>query len=214
MCCFAPPFDAPEVTPLPAKRTGHLTFGSLHGFLKLNHRVFDLWSRVLHSVPEARLLMFHDTLVEPVRDQIRQSLAELGIDCTRLDLRDGTRGPGYLGVYGEIDVSLDAFPCTGGVTTCESLWMGVPMLTLCGVRPAGRNSAALLTRVGLTDWIAQTPEQFVGLAIRHSSNIEQLQTLRAGLRERMRTTLCDGPRFTRELEDAYHTMWQRCCSQH
>jgi len=213
MCCFAPPADAPAVSPLPALGRGHLTFGSLHGLLKLNTRVFDLWSRVLHSVPDARLLMFHDTVVGTGQERIRREFADRGIACERLDLRQGSCAPGYLGVYEEIDVSLDAFPWTGGVTTCESLWMGVPVLSLCGARPASRNSAALLARVGLTDWVAQTPEQYAALGLSLTKDLDRLAALRTTLRDRMRATLCDGQRFTRELEEAYRAMWRRWCSQ-
>ena len=82
------------------------------------------------------------------------------------------------GVYNEIDVSLDTFPFTGGVTTCESLWMGVPVLSLCGVRPAGRNAAALLASVGLNDWIVNTPEEFVALGVRVAGELQRLAELR------------------------------------
>jgi len=213
MCCFAPPVDAPAVAPLPALRENHFTFGSLHNLFKLNGRVFDHWSAVLRALPTARLLMFHQTLTGTACEHLRHQFTERGIAKERLDLRRGSSVPGYLGVYGEIDVSLDAFPCTGGVTTCESMWMGVPVLTLAGVRPAGRNSAALLASVGLTDWTAQTPEQYVALAVRHANDLDRLTQLRAGLRDRMSATLCDARRFTRVLEDAYRTMWRRWCAK-
>jgi protein O-GlcNAc transferase len=213
MCCFLPPDDAPEVSPLPAQRRGNLTFGSLHGLLKLNARVFDLWAQVLQAVPTARLLMFHDTVMGTAQDRIRREFANRGIDSARLDLRQGSCKAGYLGIYEEIDVSLDAFPWTGGVTTCESLWMGVPMLTLCGVRPASRNSAALLARVGLRDWAADTPEEVVAMALRQAGELDRLGELRSQLRDRMRASLCDGQRFTRELEEAYRAMWHRWCEQ-
>jgi len=212
-CCFAPPADSPVVSPLPALRRGQLTFGSLHNLFKLNSRVFDLWSQLLKALPVARLLMFRDTLTGTAQAYIRGQFTERGIAGERLDLRQGSSSPGYLGVYGEIDVSLDAFPFTGGVTTCESLWMGVPVLSLCGARPAGRNAAALLSIVGLTDWVVQTPDQYVALAVRAANELDQLAQLRGGLRDRMLATICDARRFTRELEDAYRTMWRRWCGR-
>jgi predicted O-linked N-acetylglucosamine transferase (SPINDLY family) len=208
-CCFAPPKDAPEVGTLPALSNHHLTLGSLHILFKLNARVFDLWSAVLRALPTSRLVMFHHTLSDAAREQIRRQFAERGIVGDRLDLRRGTGDPRYLEVYREVDVSLDAFPCTGGVTTCESLWMGVPMLTLAGVRPASRNSAALLAAIGLSDWIAKSPEEFVAIAVRAANELDRLEQVRAGIRERMLPTLCDAKRFTRGLEDAYRTMWRR-----
>ena len=142
MCCFAPPSDAPEITPLPFLRNGHLIFGSLHSLFKLNAGVFDLWSTLLNALPSAHLLMVRDTLTSTAKKRIEHELATRGIDRGRWDLRRGSHAPGYLRVYEEIDVILDTFPCTGGVTTCEALWMGVPVLGLRGARPAGRNSAA------------------------------------------------------------------------
>jgi len=212
MCCFAPPVDAPAVAPLPALQRGSLTFGSLGSLSKLNAQVFDLWSQVLKAVPTARLLMFHHTLTGAALEHIHRQFTDRGIATGRLDLRRGSFAPGYLGVYAEIDVSLDTFPCTGGVTTCESLWMGVPVLSLCGVRPAGRNSAALLARVGLGDWAVQTPAQYLAFAESLRNDLDRLARLRAGLRERMTATFCDARRFTPLLEEAYRTMWRRWCS--
>ena len=151
-----------------------LTFGSLNNSFKFNDRVYDLWCRVLRALPGACLLMFRDTLKTGVREQLRKEFAERGVGADRLDLREWSGDPGYLRVYDEIDVSLDTFPVTGGVTTCESLWMGVPVLTLCGVRPAGRHSASLMTRVGLADWVAQTPDEFVDRAVRASTALDEL----------------------------------------
>ena len=205
MCCFAPPTDAPDIALLPAQSRGLLTFGSLHGLLKLNPRVFDLWSQVLLALPTSRLLMFHDTVVGTAQDRIRRQFAERGISGERLDLRRGSCTPGYLGVYNEIDVALDAFPWTGGVTTCESLWMGVPVLSLCGMRPASRNSAALLARVGLNEWAVNKPEDFVAVAVRFSNDLDQLAQLRAELRDRMRV-------FVRRLP--FHSRARKGLSHH
>jgi len=213
MCCFAPPADAPAVAPLPAHARGHLTFGSLHSLFKFNARVFNLWSEVLKALPRARLLIFRDTLTSTAQEHFRRQFKERGIAGDRLDLRQGPCTADYLGTYGEIDVSLDVFPWTGGVTTCESLWMGVPVLSLCGVRPVARNTAALLSRVGLTDWVTQTPQEYAALAARWENDLDRLARLRAGLRQRVLASLCDAGRFTRVLEDAYRTMWRRWCTQ-
>jgi protein O-GlcNAc transferase len=214
MCCFAPPSDAPAVTPLPALQRGHLTLGSLNSLLKFNGRVFELWSGVLKALPSSRLLMFHHKLTGPIRQAIRGHFMDRGVEPERLDLRQGSSAPGYLGVYGEIDISLDTFPSTGGVTTCESLWMGVPVLSLCGVRPVGRNSAALLARVGLSEWAVTTPEEYVAWAVNWAHKLDRLAVLRMQLREMMSAKLCDARRCTRELEDAYREMWRRWCAGH
>jgi predicted O-linked N-acetylglucosamine transferase (SPINDLY family) len=213
LCCFAPPADAPPVAPLPALRRGYLTFGSLHNLAKLNAGVLDLWCRVLQAVPEARLLLFRTTLTGTARDHVHRQFTERGLASERLDLRQGSAAPGYLGIYEEIDVALDTFPYAGGTTTCESLWMGAPMLSLGGTRPAARGSAALLAIVGLSDWVVPTSEEYVATAVRWANDLERLAQLRAGLRERTAATLCDARRFTRGLEEAYRTMWRRWCAQ-
>ena len=207
LVCFAPPTDAPAVSPLPAASSGRITFGSLHTLTKLNDRVFDLWAEVLRAVPGSRLLMFRDTLVGAARDGVARRFAERGIGADRLDLRAAgirDRGAAYLSVYGEIDATLDLFPYAGGTTTCESLWMGVPVLTLAGNRPAGRGSATLLANAGLADWITSSPAAFVERACR--IDLDALAVVRAGMRERLSATLCDAASFTRRLEDAYLAM--------
>jgi protein O-GlcNAc transferase len=211
MCCFAPPDDAPAVGLLPALGRGYITFGSVHSLFKVNDRVVDLWSQVLQRVPTARLLMFHHTITSAAAERLRRQFADRGIGSDRLEFLRGSGAPGYLKVYQDIDVSLDTFPCTGGVTTCESLWMGVPMLTLCGVRPAGRNSTSILNSVDLTEWIAQTPEEYLTMASRTASELHRLAELRLRLRDRMMATVCDGQKFTRRLEDAFRGMWRKWC---
>ena len=213
MCCFGPPADAPDAGPLPAVGRGHLTFGSLHNLFKLNAGVFDLWSQILRSMPTARLLVFRDTLTDTAQSHIIRQFADRGISSDRLDLRRWSGAPGYLSIYQEIDVSLDAFPVTGGVTTCESLWMGVPVLSLKGARPAGRNSAALLSRVGLGEWAVDTAADYLSMAVGLAGELDRLSALRASLRGRVQATLCDAAGFTRELEDAYRAMWRRWCAQ-
>jgi predicted O-linked N-acetylglucosamine transferase (SPINDLY family) len=212
MCCFAPPEDAPAVEPLPALKAGCVTFGSLHSLFKINVKVIDLWSAVLSAVPGSRMLMFHHSIKGSSAARVRKEFVARGIDNKRLDLRKGSNEPGYLAVLGEIDICLDTFPVTGGVTTCESLWMGVPVLTLCGVRPVARNSASMLTRVGLSDWIAHSREEYCDLAARFASDTANLSALRAELRERMDKSICDARRFTRQLEETYRTWWRRWCA--
>ncbi len=212
MCCFAPPAGAPAVGPLPALAKGHLTFGSLNRVSKINSSVIDLWSVALRKIPSARLLVYHDHLTPTAQDHLRGQFRQRGIDHNQLDLRRGSKSTGYLDVYHEIDVILDTFPCTGGVTTCEALWMGVPVLSLRGVRPAGRNSAALLARVGLADLAVPTPADFVARAVLLNTQFGQLAHLRGELRERMKGTICDGGRFTRQLEEAYRALWRRWCA--
>jgi predicted O-linked N-acetylglucosamine transferase (SPINDLY family) len=212
--CYSPDDRAPEVSPLPAARAGGVTFGSLHNLAKLNEQVLDLWCRVLQAVPGARLLVLRHTLRGNARESLHRQLTERGLDPDRFELRHTSDGPGHLKAYERVDVALDAFPWSGHTTACEALWLGVPVVTLYGNRYAGRMAASTLTAVGLPEWIAQTPDEYVAIATRCASDIDQLGRLRASLRERMRSLpLCDGARFTRDLEETYRTLWRRwCCS--
>jgi predicted O-linked N-acetylglucosamine transferase (SPINDLY family) len=157
--------------------------------------------------------MFHQDLARAVQEQVRQEFVRRGVDASRLDLREGAVTAGYLGVYGEIDAVLDTFPCTGGVTTCEALWMGVPVLSLCGARPIERNSATFLSRVGLADWAVASPEAFVAKAESLNLSLGELATLRAQLRERMAETVCNARHFTKVLEECYRDIWRRWVSK-
>jgi protein O-GlcNAc transferase len=213
MCCFGPPGDAPPVSPLPALRRSFVMFGSTHGLLKLNGSVFDVWSQLLKAVPTARLLLFRDTLTKTVQGRIRQQFYERDISGDRLEMHQGLDPARFLEIYAEIDVALDAFPCTGGVTTCEALWMGVPVVSLCGVRPASRNSAAILGRAGLASWVVQTTQDYVALGMKWANDFDGLAHLRAQLRDRVAATLCDASAFTRGLEEAYRTMWRHWCAK-
>lgn len=213
ICCFLPPENTPEITPLPALKTGRLTFGSLHNLAKLNAKVIDLWCRVLQGAPSTRLLIFRDGLVGDMREQLARQFTDRGIAADRLDLREGTIAPGYLGIYEEIDVALDVFPYSGSTTTREALWMGVPMLTLAGKCTAQRGSEGVLATLGLNDFVAATPEGFVSLGAKLPDDLPRLARLRSELRPLMQATICDGRRHTRNLEQAYREMWRRWCAK-
>jgi predicted O-linked N-acetylglucosamine transferase (SPINDLY family) len=214
-CCYAPPGDAPQVAPLPAHSAGHVTFGSLQNLAKLNMEVIALWCRLLRAVPTARLLIFRSTLSEEAKRFLRGQFRLRGIDDNRIELARtmNTGAGGHLDVYGSVDISLDTVPWNGHTTTCESLWMGVPMITLYGTRHAGRMAASVLTRLELADLIARTPEEFIEIGARLAGNFDGLARLRRELRERMRSSaLCDGATFTRTLEDTYRRLWTRWCA--
>lgn len=210
--CFQPPATAPAVSPLPAQRQGCFTLGSLHGLARINEAVLDLWSQVLHALPAARLLLRRDTLTGAVRDRLLRQFAARGIAAERLELRHAVDARGHLGVYDAIDLALDVFPWSGCTTTCEALWMGVPVLTLYGNRHAARLTAAVLTAVGLTETIAATPAEFVARAAALARREDHLAELRAGLRERVRASLCDGRRAARQMEEAYRRLWRAWCA--
>jgi predicted O-linked N-acetylglucosamine transferase (SPINDLY family) len=212
-CCYAPPRLSPEITPLPALRAGHLTLGSLQNLAKINSTVLDLWCRLLLAVPSARLLVFRHSLRGRAREHLLRQFELRGIGADRLDLRHTPAdSDGYLGVYRSVDLSLDTLPWSGHTTACESLWMGVPMLTLCGDRHAGRMAASVLHCVGLDEFVAGTPDEFVAQAVGMAGNLEQLAQLRMRLRRRVQDSpLCNSSAFTRGLEAVYRDLWHRWC---
>jgi predicted O-linked N-acetylglucosamine transferase (SPINDLY family) len=214
MSCFQPPVDVPDVSPLPARRVGRLTFGSLHNLARLNPKVLDLWCRVLQAVPRARMLIGRHTLSGDTKNYFERQLIDRQIGHRVRLQQIELVGESHLATYQHIDISLDTFPWSGHTTACESLWMGVPMLTLSGDRHAGRLVASTLTSLGLTDWIARTPDEFVNLAVRMSQDFIRLSELRSRLRGRMQQSpLCDGPRFVQGLEAAYRRMWRSWCGR-
>src|SRR5262249_44291325 len=145
------------------------------------------------------------------KQAILDHLHARGVPPERLDVRSSVEG-GHLAVYHDVDVSLDVFPWCGHTTACESIWMGVPIITLAGNRHAGRMTASVLTTLGLTEHIVRTPEEYIARAAALAGDLDRLAELRAGLRTRMREShLCDGAAWTRELEDVYRAMWHRWC---
>lgn len=198
--CYRPPPDAPAITPLPALKRGFVTFGSLHRLTKVNPDVIELWARLLARRPGSELLIA-GVPAGSTRQRICGQFASFGISAGRLHLFDRINFDDYMRLYEKIDIGLDAFPYNGATTTCESLWMGVPVVTLGGRYAAARSGVSLLTSVGLPELIADTPEQFFEIASKLASNPDRLAELRSGLRNRMaRSPLMDEPAFARSFE--------------
>ncbi len=214
--CYLPPADAPVVAALPAQTAGHVTFGSFNVLPKTTPQVVALWARILQALPDARLVLKNKFLgVGELREGCYAQFEQHGIARSRIEIVG--RLPAledHLALYGKIDIALDTFPYNGTTTTCEALWMGVPVVTLAGDRHAGRVGVSLLSRVGLTELIARTPEEYVKLAVELANDTGRLARLRAGLRERMEnSSLCDAAGFTTDLEQAYREMWVAWCRE-
>jgi len=207
---YAAPEDAPAVADLPAARNGFVTFGSLNNLAKLNPGVFALWAKVLAQVPGSRLLLAWQSLGdEKVRARLRAMAEAAGIADERLLLRPGAEGAAFLARYGEIDIALDPFPYSGGLTTVEALWMGVPVVAGKGERFAARHSASHLSQARLDDWIAASPEAYVARAAAAAADLPGLARLRASLRSSlMASPLCDAKGFTQKLEALYRRIWR------
>lgn len=209
MWCYAPPAGAPPPRPGPAARGGPFTFASFNNSAKVGAAVVDVWARILHALPEARLLMMTKGDGR-VHEHFRAEFGRRGIAPERLDLRRRVPVAEYFSLHGDADIALDSFPYTGGTTTCNALWMGVPVLTLAGGRPFSRSAASILGAVGLADWIAASADDYVRLALDKAHDVAALGELRAGLRPRLAASpLCDGVGFARAMEAAYRTMWRR-----
>ena len=209
---FEPPPSAPLPDALPALAAGAVTFGSFNKCAKISPSCVLLWSQVLAAIPEARLLIKSKALIEETtRARLAARFVAEGIDPARLDLTGWRPGDGeHLGLYGQVDIALDTVPYNGTTTTCEALWMGVPVLALAGRSHAARVSASLLTAAGLQDWIAGTAADFVMIAKAKTADLVALQALRAGLRAQVAASpLCDAHAHARGLEAAYRALWQK-----
>ena len=213
--CYAPPDYAPAVAPLPALSRGDVTFGSFNNISKVTPAVIQLWSAVLAAVPGSRLIVKWKVLADAAEGaRLRQAFGAHAIAPERLELRGSTPHPQMLGEYGDVDIGLDPFPFCGGLTSCEALWMGVPIVTLAGSRPASRQTLGFLNQIGLGELAAADPQRYVALAAELAGDRERLAALRAGLRARMAaSSLCDASGFARRLEDAYRTMWRAWCAR-
>jgi protein O-GlcNAc transferase len=213
--CYSPPPHAPDVVPPPACANGFITFGCFNNLAKITPRVLETWAAILHRVPNSRMILkTHQLSDAPTAEEFRADFATLGIDPNRVELRGSSGHRAFMGQYGHVDIVLDPFPYTGGLTTCEALWMGVPTITLPGEIFASRHSASHLSNVGLADWVTKSVDDYIGIAVARAGDLPALAELRGRLRSQVRQSpLCDAPRFARGLSAALRHAWQAWCSQ-
>ncbi|PKU21535.1 tetratricopeptide repeat protein [Telmatospirillum siberiense] len=212
--CYQPPTDPPEVTPLPGPTTGHVTFGCFNRPAKLNSRLAGLWARILEQVPNSRLLLVYGGLGEGATQKALSAvLGAGGVPLDRVDMVGETEQARLLDAYGRVDLALDPSPYSGGVTTLEAMWMGVPTVTLVGDTFAGRHAASHLTAAGLAEFCAATEDDYVALAVDWSRRPEALATLRRTLRDRLAASpLCDAPGFAGNLGRELTRLWRDWCA--
>jgi protein O-GlcNAc transferase len=206
-CYSAPPLGGRPPT---ERIEGPPTFGCLNNFAKVSDVTLGLWMRLLQRVPEARLLVYART--EAHRGRVQRALRGAGVDESRAAFVGRQSLAAYLQTYREIDVALDPFPYGGGTTTCDALWMGVPVVSLAGRTAVSRAGATLLANVGLEHLVARSEEQYIELAAGLIGDATGLAELRAGLRERIEASpVMDAPQLARDLEAAFRTAWRAWC---
>ena len=205
--CYAPLDPAPAPVMRPARNP--VRFGSFNNPAKLSPATLDLWGKLLQAVESSELVLKGRPFADPqVRRMLLKRFEARGIAEERIVLLEHMAAPDrHMAAYGEMDIALDPFPYNGTTTTCEALWMGVPVVTLLGDRHSSRVGASLLTRVGLEEMIAEDADGYIRRAADLAANQERRAALRATLRPAMQTSpLCDGAGFTRRLEAAYRQM--------
>lgn len=212
--CYCPPPYAPDVAPLPALTNGHVTFGCFNNLAKITPDVIATWAEILRRVPDATLILkTHQFSDRETRTRFHAMFAAHGVDPARVELRGGSPHRAFLGEYNQIDIVLDPFPYSGGLTTCEALWMGVPTIALPGDIFAARHSLSHLSNAGLSDWAARDAADYIARAVARAADLPALAALRAGLRTRVKASpLCDAPRFGRNLGAALRHAWRDWCT--
>ena len=205
---YPPPEAAPEVSPSPSESGGPMTFGCLNNFWKISRVTIEMWRELLQRSPNSRLLVHcHEG---PQRQKLIERLAA---DASRVDFVAFQPAPEYFRTFSRIDISLDPFPYGGGTTTCDSLWMGVPVISRRGDTAVSRGGSTILSNVGLRDLVVDNGDDYVKNAIALASDPNRLRELRTTLRDRMRhSPLMDGPRLARDLEAIYRTAWRDWCA--
>lgn len=200
------------VNPLPALTEKHLTFGCLNNFCKISPPTLRLWAKVLQAIPHSRLLLLAPEGSH--RQQTQDFLAQENLAPERLEFAPLQPRRAYLELYHRIDLGLDTLPYNGHTTSLDSLWMGVPVITLVGSTVVGRAGLSQLTNLRLPELIAHTPDQFIQIACALAQDLPRLAHLRATLRAQMeQSPLMDAPTFTRHLETLYRQIWQQWCEK-
>lgn len=213
--CYRPDENAPDVAPLPLDDGRPITFTSFNNWSKAGPDTIAMWAGVLARVPDAILFLKTRTLADPaIAQACRDAFAAHDIDPSRIDIAEWTvEVDDHLELYNRCDIALDTWPYSGHTTSCESLWMGVPVVTRTGDRMGARVTASILNQLGLDDLVADDISSFIDIAAGLAEDRGRLTALRSGLRARMAASpLCDGAGFARAFEDGFRTIWQTWCA--
>jgi protein O-GlcNAc transferase len=215
--CYRPPVPAENGGPAPAAappctRNGFFTFGSFNQPAKLSPTVRRLWAEILRRTPGSKLLVV-GVPPGPATQALMEEFTGHGIDASRIAIEPRRPLADYFKTLRSVDLALDTMPYSGGTTTCDIVWMGTPVLTLPGARSVSRSASSILGTLGLSDWIAATPEDYVARAVALAADQSKLASARRGLREKMQASpLMDEAAFARDMEALYREMWRTYCS--
>ena len=211
--CFAPPTDAPPASPPPAQSNGYITYACFNNLAKMNDEVVALWSRILREDGSARLMLKSRQLAsEDMRQSVLDRYAAQGIGPERVQLEPVGTYLDYLQAHARVDMALDPFPFTGGATTADALWMGVPVLTLKGDRYVAHQGESMLHALGLTEWIAPDRDDYVRMALSFAADRPAMTDLRSRLRAQAAASpLFDAQRYARNLQACWRGMWVELC---
>ena len=210
---YQAPDYAPKVVSPPFEKNGFITFGCFNNPAKINELALSAWAKILNAVPNSRLILKYKSMeAEGNRNRILDQFGAHGVEGSRLTIEGQSPHSELLARYNEIDIALDTFPYSGGLTTCEALWMGVPVITKPGETFASRHSLSHLTNVGVPEMAANDLQEYVAKSMELANDVARLTSLRSGLREQMaRSALCDGEKFATEFTSAMRVIWQEWC---
>jgi len=211
--CYRPYVEVDLEQEAPVRKNGTVTFGSFNHGMKITGGVRRLWSEILRKLPESRLLVAGMT-DEQARENFHRDLEQSGVARGRITIFPYMAPEEYFRLFGKVDIALDTMPFSGGTTTCDALWMGVPVITLPGVKSWSRSASSVLVNLGLDDWVARSEQDYVRRAVAFSADASTIAELRRSLRSRMLgSPLMDRKQFARDVEAAYRRMWQSWCEQ-
>ena len=211
--CYDPLANAPTIGPLPALASGHVTFGSFNIPQKTTPEIVRVWARILHAMPDSRLILKNRGMDDAASaGRYRRMFDEEGIAGDRVEMLGWSPPREVLECYNRVDIALDTWPYNGGLTTCEAMWMGVPVVTCPDETFASRHGLAHLSAVGVTESIATSLDDYVDKALGLAGDLARLASLRSALRERMRvSSLCDGKRFAGNFGALLRNVWREWC---
>ncbi|HYW36331.1 MAG TPA: FkbM family methyltransferase, partial [Balneolaceae bacterium] len=208
---YLPPHYAPDVTAPPVKENEYITFGCFNNPTKINEQILSHWAVIMNRLPDSRLMLKSKQYeTSALKKRVIEKLSKSGISKDRLIFKGQTPHRDHLSKYSQIDIALDPWPYSGGLTTCEALWMGVPVITKPGPTFAGRHAKTHLTNAGFSEWVVDTWQEYIETSVSLAEDWERLEELRFAMREQVNNSpLCDGRRFGAHLSEALHKIWNQ-----